>query len=72
LFADLLGVDILTLEGERSVARDHEAVADARQIGGEVFGYAVGKIVLARIIREICEGQDYDGKMCGLGPHLPP
>ena len=33
------------LEGERGVARDHEAVAYARQIGREVLRDAVGEIV---------------------------
>jgi hypothetical protein len=37
LLADFLGVKVLALESEGGVARDHEAVADARQIGGEVF-----------------------------------
>ena len=46
--ADLLGVDGLALEGEGRVARDDEAVADARQVGGEVLGDAVGEIVLAQ------------------------
>ena len=36
LLADLLGVNALALVGEGRVARDDEAVADARQIGGEV------------------------------------
>ena len=53
--ADLLGVDGLALEGERRVARDHEAVADARQVGGEVLGDAVGEIILARIAGEVLE-----------------
>ena len=65
--ADLLGVDALALVGEGGVARDHEAVADAREIGGEVFGDAVGEIVLARIAGEIGEGQHDDGEMRGLG-----
>ena len=47
LFADLFGVEALALEGERRVASDDEAVADAREFGGEVLGHAVGEIVLA-------------------------
>ena len=50
----------LALEGEGGVAGDHEAVADARQVGGEVLGDAVGEIVLARIAGEVREGQDDD------------
>ena len=63
---DLLGVDALALVGEGGVARDDEAIADARQIGGEVFGDAVGEIVLGRIGREICERQHDEREMCGL------
>ena len=51
--ADLLGVDVLALEGEGGIARDHEAVADARQVGREVLRDAVCEIILARIAREI-------------------
>ena len=58
LLGDLLGVDGLALEGEGGVARNHETVADARQVGGEVLGDAVGEIVLARIAGKVLEGQD--------------
>src|ERR1700733_5184020 len=64
---DLLGVDVLAFEGEGSVARDHEAVADARQIGGEVLGDAISEIILAWIAREVPERQHHDGEMCGIG-----
>ena len=40
-----------------------EAAADAREIGGEVFGDAVGEIIFGRVVREICEGQHHDGEM---------
>ena len=66
LLADLLGVEALALEGEGGVARDDEAVADARQVGGEVFGDAVGEIILGRIAGEVGEGQHHDGEMRGL------
>jgi hypothetical protein len=55
-FADLLDRDVLALEGERGVARDHEAIAYARQIGREVLRDAVGKIILAWIAREVRKG----------------
>ena len=64
--ADLLGVDALALVGEGGVAGDDEAVADAREFGGEVFGDAVGEIILARIAGEIGEGEHDDGEMRGL------
>jgi hypothetical protein len=58
----------LALEGEGRVAGDHEAVADAREIGGQVLGYAVGEIVLGRVAGQVGEGQYDDGKMRGFGP----
>jgi hypothetical protein len=67
LLADLLGVEVLALVGERSIARDHETVADARQVGGEVFGDSVGEIILGGIAGEVGEGQDHDREMLGLG-----
>ena len=56
----------LALEGEGRVARDHEAVADAREVGGEVLGDAVGEIILARIAGEVSERQHDDGEMRGF------
>ena len=35
LLADILRVDILTLEREGGVARDDEGAAEAREVGGE-------------------------------------
>ena len=35
LLADFPCVDILALEGEGGVARDHEGAAEAREVGGE-------------------------------------
>jgi hypothetical protein len=55
---NVLGVDGLVLEGEGRVAPDHEAVADARQVGGEVLGDAVGEIVLGGITGKVLERQD--------------
>ena len=66
LLADLLGVDALALEGEGRVAGDDEAALDARKLGREVLGDAVGEIVLRRIAGEIGEGQHDDRKMRGL------
>ena len=60
LLADRLGVDALALVGEGRVAGDHEAVADAREVGGQVVGDAVGEIILARIAGEIGEGQHHE------------
>jgi hypothetical protein len=49
LIADLPGVDAFAFIGKGGVAGDHETVADAREFGREVFGDAVGEIVLRRI-----------------------
>src|SRR5271155_5210541 len=66
LLADLLGVDGFALEGEGGVARDDKATPDTREVGGEVFGDAVGEIILGRIARKVGERQHYDGEMRGL------
>src|ERR1700733_1813633 len=55
------------LEGEGGVARDDEAVAEARDVSGEILGDAVGEIVLGRIVGEVCERQHDDGKTCSAG-----
>ena len=66
LLSDIPGVDGLAFEGECRVARDHEAVADAREVGSEVFGDAVGEIILGRVVREIGERQHHKGEMRGF------
>ena len=58
---------ISALKGEGGVARDDETVADARKLGGEVFGDAVGEVVLRRIAGEIGEGEHHNRKVRGLG-----
>ena len=35
-------------------------LADAREIGGEIFGDAVGEIILGRIAGEVGEGEHHD------------
>ena len=67
ILADRLGVDRLALVGEGRIARDDEAVADARESGGQFIGERVGEVVLRRIAGEIGEGQHDDGKTRGLG-----
>ena len=56
LLADILGVDVLALEGEGGVAGDHEAVADARQVGRQILRNAVGEIVLGGIAERLVKG----------------
>ena len=67
--ADLPGVDVLALEAEGGIAGDHEAIVDARQIGRQILRDAVREIILARVVREIGEGEDNDREPRGLGRH---
>jgi hypothetical protein len=63
LLADRLGVDAFAFIGEGGVAGDDKAVADAREVRGQVFSHSVGEIILGRIAREIGEGQDDNREM---------
>ena len=54
--ADLLGVDGLALEREGRVAGDDEAAADAREVGREILGDAVGEIVLGGSPERLAKG----------------
>src|ERR1700729_3648930 len=67
LLADLPRVDILALEGKGRVARNDEGAAEARKVGGEILGNAVGEIVLGWVAGKIGERQHDDGKVRGLG-----
>jgi hypothetical protein len=58
--ADLLRMDRLVPIGERSIAGDHETVRDPRQIGRQILGDAVGKILLLPVVAEIGKGQHHD------------
>ena len=64
--ADLLGVDGFALVSEGRGAGDHEAVADARKVGGKIVRDAVDEIILGGVAGEVFEGQHHDGKMRGL------
>ena len=54
--ANSLGVDRLALVGQRSIARDHEGIADARDARGQCIGERVGEVILRRIAGKIGEG----------------
>ena len=56
--ADLLRIGRLALVAEGAVAGDHHRAGDARQIGRQIVGDAVGEIVLLGIVTQIREGQD--------------
>jgi len=58
--ADILCVDWLVLIGEGAVARDHKHVREPRQVGRQIIGDAVGKILLPGIVAAIGERQHRD------------
>jgi hypothetical protein len=55
-------VDRLALVGEGRVARDHESVGEAREIGCQFVCERVCEVILRLIAAEIGEGQHDDGK----------
>jgi hypothetical protein len=65
---DLLCVDRLVPIGERRVAQDHEHVGDPRQIGREVLGNPVGKILLVGVAA-MPETRDSNGVEAVLTPN---
>jgi hypothetical protein len=66
ILTDRLGVDRPAPEGHGRIARDDEAVAHARETGGQFVGQGVDEIVLPRIAREVGEGRDDDRKPRGF------
>jgi hypothetical protein len=58
---DLLHFDRPALVGEGGVARDDEQARDLREVGDQVFGHAVSKILLLRVAAHVLERQDCDG-----------
>src|SRR6516165_6245511 len=52
LAPDLLGLDPLSLIGECGIARDHKHVRDARQIGRQILGDPICKVLLLRVVAE--------------------
>jgi hypothetical protein len=66
LLADLRSVDVLALEAERGIARDHQGIAEARKVGCEALGDPVGEIVLGGVTRQVCERQHDCREMRGL------
>jgi len=60
LAADLLCVDRLVPVRERGIPRDHEHICKSRQIGRQIFGDSICKILLLDIVAEIGEWQHDD------------
>jgi len=50
-----LHIDSFFLKGEGGVARDYERASDARQVCGQAFSHAIGKIILLGIAANISE-----------------
>jgi hypothetical protein len=61
LAADLLCGERLVAIREGGMARDHERVRDPRQIGRQIVGDPVRKVLLVGVAAEIDEGQ-YDDR----------
>jgi hypothetical protein len=55
LSAEDFGVDRFSLVGEGRAVRDHEAVAEARDSGGQLVGQGIGEVILRRIARKVSE-----------------
>jgi hypothetical protein len=74
LATNLLRVDRLVPVGKRGIARDHEHVRHPRQIGRQIVGDPVGKILLVGVVAEVGERQHddrqarrSDGRRAGSG-----
>jgi len=61
LAADLFGIYWFALVAEGGVAGDHKAAPDARDIGRQVIGNAVGEVFLLRVVAEIGE-REHDNR----------
>ena len=57
---DLPRIERLVPISERGIARNHQHVREPRQIGRQILGDPVGKILLALIAAKIFKGQDDD------------
>jgi hypothetical protein len=60
LVADLLCIDGFIPIGKRGIARDHEHAREPRQIGRQILGDTIGKILLLSVVAEIGERQHDD------------
>src|SRR5258708_5560930 len=58
--ADLLGLDRLTFVSEGGVARDHDRIVDAREVGRQALRHAVDKHLVLEIHAETGEWQHHD------------
>jgi hypothetical protein len=58
---NLRDLNLLALEGKRRRARDHEQVSDLAELVDQLFGHAIGEVLLRRVAAHVGEGQDGDG-----------
>jgi hypothetical protein len=70
LAAHLLDVDALLLVRERRVARDHEQARDLGNVGDDVFGDAVGEVLLLGVAAHVGERQHRERGLVGQAQHL--
>src|SRR5215469_11562668 len=69
LARDLLHINRAALVGEAGVPRDHKEGLAARQHRDDVFGHAVGKVLLLRIAAHVLEGQDCNRRLAWQREH---
>src|SRR6185369_2299106 len=69
VLGDLPHVDRLAFEFEGGVARDHEQIVKARQVGQDVLGQTVGEELLLRHTAHVGERQ-HDDRRLDLGDRL--
>ena len=60
---DLLRLDRLSLVDEHGVARDHQKLTEARQLGDDVLGESVGEKLLLRVAAHVDERQNRDRRL---------
>lgn len=60
------------LVDERRVARDHRERLDPAERGDDVFRYAIGKVLLARIAPEVPERQNGERRSAAMARRPPP
>src|SRR5437867_2719890 len=53
-------IDVLSAVAKRGVARDDAQLPESRQLGDDVFGYAIAEVLLIRVATHIREGQHGD------------
>src|SRR5215472_12438155 len=64
LAADLLRTYRFAFVGECCTAGNHKTLGSPREIGGQILGDPVGEILMFRVIGEVHERQNDNGKPC--------